>query len=228
MRIKSTEIDLSSNDVKNVRFSSMDLAKFVCAILIVMIHEPPLKNSYPLANYILVDYIAKLAVPFYFVSSGYLLFRKINLEKCDNSVILSYIQRILKLYLLWTGIYSILFFYDIIKSKDGFLCGMLNVIRTFLIVGYNHLWYLLATIVAVLIIAFLINYKCSLKKILFLGVCLYMVGLLGQSWFGLIRPLQNIPIVWTLLKLGGGYNSYNSKRSFRGSPFYGNWNAFCT
>ena len=30
-----------------------------------------------------------------------------------------------------------------------------------------------------------------------------MLGLLGQSWFGLIRPLRNIPIVWISLKWGG-------------------------
>lgn len=65
--------------------------------------------------------------------------------------------------------------------------------------GYHHLWYLLATVVAVIFICYLIRCDAKLKGIICVGVILYMIGLLAQSWYGLLMPLKNIPVLWNVL-----------------------------
>ena len=82
----------------------------------------------------------------------------------------------------------------------GAVHNILVVFRMLFILGYHHLWYLHATAVAVFTIYFLLK-KCDIKKILFLGLIFYFIGLLAQSWFGLIKPLQEYPLVWNSLKI---------------------------
>ena len=67
---------------------------------------------------------------------------------------------------------------------------------------YSHLWYFPALIFSVVIISYLLSKKKSLKKIVAAAFCFYIVGLLAQSWFGIIKPLQfYAPELWHLLKL---------------------------
>lgn len=105
-----TTLDLSSKEAKNAQFACIDLMKFICAILVVTIHTSPFKNVSPLLDYGLTQYIARLAVPFFFVASGYFLFRKTDYDNFDVNVPLTYAKRIFRLYLLWNAIYFVPFF----------------------------------------------------------------------------------------------------------------------
>ncbi len=87
--------------------------------------------------------------------------------------------------------------------EGGIWRGILAQIGIVLFVGYYHLWYLLSTIVAVVIIGYALHKKVKIEKIVIGGVILYIIGLLGHSYFELVRPLENT-FVWTLLK---GYNA---------------------
>ncbi len=62
------------------------------------------------------------------------------------------------------------------------------------------MWYLLATSFAVVVITLALSKKISLKSILLTGGGIYIIGLLGQSYFELLRPLQGT-VLWTLFKL---------------------------
>ncbi len=196
------KIDLSSDEAKDAHFACVDLMKFLCAILVVAIHVPPLTSISPLLNSVLVNYIAKLAVPFFFVASGYFLFRKTEYDNFNISVPLAYSKRILKLYLRWSAIYLVpSFYYTVLKNDNGTAYGLFSFVRNFFFVGYHHLWYLLATVIAVCSLTYLLKKRIKLKSIIILGMGLYMLGLFGQSWFGLIKPLRDIPLLWTVLKL---------------------------
>lgn len=214
------EIDLSSEQAKKKQFFCIDLVKLICAVLVVAIHVQPLEDVNLFINYGLVHYIARVAVPFYFVTSGYFLFRKINPECFDKNITLLYTQRIWKLYLSWTGIYSVpIIYYIILKGKSGIVSGILDAIRIIFLVGYGQLWYLHATVVAVLAITFLISHKFNVKKIVILGACLYAIGLLAQSWFWVIKPLQNIDAVWASLKVVRNIISTTRNGIFEGILF---------
>lgn len=68
--------------------------------------------------------------------------------------------------------------------------------------SYVHLWYLNATIVAFILVAYMLKKNIKPKNIVIIAAVFYFIGLLAQSWFGLIRPLNtNAPEIWCILKL---------------------------
>ena len=67
---------------KKTNYNAIDLGKFICAILVVTIHVKPFgangSEVFTFLNLFLKQYIARIAVPFFFITSGFLLFRKTN------------------------------------------------------------------------------------------------------------------------------------------------------
>ncbi len=182
-------------------YNCLDLAKFVCAFLIIAIHVPPLSDISPAANEALVFVAARLAVPFYFIASGYFLFRKSGYEEFDSSVVSAYCWRLFKLYIIWYAVYLPENIYSTFCMEHySFWTGAAVIVRGFLFCGYRHLWYLQASIIAALSLLFLIKKKMKLSNILLAGIILYLAGLLGQDFFVLIEPARQIPFLWGILK----------------------------
>lgn len=184
--------------------NGIDAAKFLCSILVVAIHFSPFGKAggiYEYLNYGITNYVARIAVPFFFISSGYFLFRKTSLGSFDTGVVKQYVLRILKLYLVWSAIYLPINVYHAINLKRGFLRSALTYLREFLFIGsYTHLWYLNALIVAVIAVSFLLYKKVSPNCVFLLAFLLYFIGLFGNSWFGLAIPLRTAaPRLWGVL-----------------------------
>jgi len=149
----------------NTQYYGIDLIKFFCAILIVSIHVSPFAQNLAYFNVGIQMYLSRIAVPFFFVSSGFLLFNKIDVNRLDQMRIRDYCFRILRLF----GTWSILLFLG----------------------GNEHLWYLGALVVAVLLLCFLLNKKVKPVVLLIISSALYLIGLLGDSYYELIEPLKN-------------------------------------
>jgi serine/alanine racemase len=113
-------------------------------------------------NFWLQQYVCRLAVPFYFVCSGFFLFKKMSGTNVDIARVKNYC---FKLFML-LGIWNVLLFI----GETG------------------HLWFLGATIVAVALLSILLYYHVKLKWLIVIACGLYTLGLLGDSYFGLIKP----------------------------------------
>lgn len=61
-------------------YTNLDIAKFVCALLVVMIHAEPLADTASEMNFFLVKILARVAVPLFFVMSGFFLFGPMQYE----------------------------------------------------------------------------------------------------------------------------------------------------
>lgn len=185
------------------KYDLIDVLKFIAAIMVVTIHVAPFSADSPLSiwNDILNLYIARLAVPFFFCASGFFLYKKINLKEFKFSFVKKYIIKMLTLYLIWTAIYFPFSLLHIVTSNSGFLHGVALYIRNSIFWGsYTHLWYLNATIFAVILISLLLKF-CSPKVIFGISVIFFILGLLSESWFGLIVSFKNeFPIIWLILK----------------------------
>lgn len=70
----------------NKEFRLLDIVKLIMAIVVIAIHTHPQRSS----NYVFVqksaEIIYSLAVPFFFMDSGFLLFKKINLPLDDEGI----------------------------------------------------------------------------------------------------------------------------------------------
>ena len=56
-------------NVERKTYYALDVAKFISAFLVVCIHTGPLLDVDATGNFILVQILARLAVPFFFVAS---------------------------------------------------------------------------------------------------------------------------------------------------------------
>ncbi len=201
---------MNSKSVDKQNYNSIDLAKFICSILVVTIHILPFGYhgktgiiSYLNLNYIVQQYLARIAVPFFFVCSGFFLYKKTSLTNFTFESTKKYALRLLRLYITWTLIYFPLSLNRFLKNENGIIYGTLVYIRDFVFTAiYTNLWYLKATAFAVLLISFLLYKKVTPKKIIATAFVFYMIGLFAQSWFGFITPLRKLtPFIWSLLKI---------------------------
>lgn len=168
--------------IKETRsYNGIDLIKFLCAILVFTIHITPFpKSSFAAAkdvNFWLQQYICRLAVPFYFASSGFFLFKKMPLYDLDRDILKAYCFKVLRL----LGTWHVLLF----MGSTG------------------HLWYLGATVVAVILLSLCFHFRIRLGYIYAIACILYLIGVLGDSYRELLAPLENIKFFRLFFK---GYN----------------------
>ncbi len=152
---------------KAKNYNGIDLIKFLGAILIFIIHIPPFQGEVSEVgkniNFGLQQFICRLATPFYFVASGFFLFRKMSPNTLDASAAQSYCFKILRL----IGIWSVLLFVGTMV----------------------HLWYLGAVVISVILLSACIRLRIQFKYMCVLACLLYTIGLLGDSYHGLIQPI---------------------------------------
>lgn len=185
-------------DIRNKNeFNLIDIFKFIFAFLIIGIHVPPFGQSQSTAifhcNFFFQQCLGRLAIPFFFICSGFFLFKKFSLNDVNLHIVFKYLLRIIIIYLAWSLIYLPINFIDGAFSSDkGLFWSILVYGYNFLLKGsYGHLWYLLSLIFGILVISFLLKKKVSLKIILIISFSFYIIGLFNQNYYGFIEPLEN-------------------------------------
>lgn len=185
----------------SISYKGIDIVKFIMAIFIIVLHTHPFYGINDRLNFITADVLGRTAVPFFFAATGFLLAGKMDMDNAfAKGGIKKYVCRILKLYLIWTAVYSpIILYTDIVSSGMG---GVLTVVRNFIFTGsYAHLWYLPATAVGVIIVFFLIE-KIGEGWTGGILLLLFLAGLLAQSYFGLLSAaIGDKETIWNGLRL---------------------------
>lgn len=183
-------------------YGILDIAKFISALFVIAIHCAPFYQINETWNFIYVQIFARLAVPFFFMASGWLFSQKLNLkngfkDEANQQSLKHYWLRIFKLYLVWSAVYLPLLIVSWIKG--GFdITTCIRFIRDFLLNGtYYHLWFLPALLTGILIVYALVM---KLKKRTALWICflLYVLGMLSNV-FGSVSA--DIPVLNSLLTL---------------------------
>lgn len=179
MTVSKTLKPLSDTEYKNSKsLYAIDLMKFIMALCVVGIHTDPLKSYSSFINSLLLFGAFRLAVPFYFVSSSYLLFRKIDLNSIRGEIIRKYIYRLAIMYVLWILIYIPI----IIQEYTSFK----SVLRDVFFLGYGHLWYILASIHAVIYIYLLLRWRIKKGMFVLVALCAFIAGLSVSGYYKLI------------------------------------------
>lgn len=183
-------------------YKGLDLVKFIMALLIVVLHTHPFDGISDVLNFTTADVLGRVAVPFFFAATGFLMERKLKNSGNMNKVVGKYVWNILKLYLIWTVIYfPIIICYGKITCEErGLKYAVLAFFRDTVLSGsYVHLWYLPATMTGVVLVFYAIK-GLGMKKAGILFAVLYLMGLLTQSYFGvLLKILDSDGFVWGLL-----------------------------
>jgi len=144
--------------LNNLRNATLDLLKLVMAILVVMAHCGFLYDWTPLSGYLVLNGIARLTVPVFFMINGF--YFKIN---TDKSTFKKWLKRVALLYIFWMLFYSFLW----VKHHPDHLIFTL-------LFGWHHLWYIISLLFSGLLLYSLRKWKLS--TLLILGLTLFLLG----------------------------------------------------
>ena len=160
--------------------------KFLVAFVVVAMHTT---EGNPLG-------IKDLAVPFFFLASGFFLFGKLDAGNPEEAAVYrkKWLSRIVRLYLVWTLIYLPFTVYGFIRGGSPPLHSLALLFRNLLFVGENYLswplWYLLGMIWAGCMIFLLRRLRVPVWGMLIIGVALILVaqlsGLKSADWYRMV------------------------------------------
>lgn len=154
------------------RMESWDAFKWLAAFLVVAIHTSPLESIWPYGDFLLTRIIARLAVPFFFMLTGYFTVQVKKTEK--------------KLLLLYLGVTCLYLPVQIYKYMGGETFTAGRILKDIFFDGtFYHLWYLPACMLGLALMTLLLKY--GKEKAVAISILLYVIGLLGDSYFGLVR-----------------------------------------
>lgn len=158
-----------------------DGARLAAALLVVAIHTGPLSSFTTVGDLLLTRGAARLAVLFFFAVSGFFLLPQGSIQQFKR-----YLQHMFLLYGAATLLYLPAALYTGYFTGQGFLPQLL---KALLFDGvFYHLWYLPAALLGAGIAWWLWGRLGRSGPLAAAGV-LYLVGLLGDSYFGVAQAL---------------------------------------
>lgn len=171
---------------RKARNCSIDIFRYVCAILAVGIHTHPLADFSYEAGYIFGNIVPRIAVPFFLAAAGYFYIQK--LERGEKPFF-PYVKRLLIPYFIWSVVYNIVIMAREHPDIPHFLAGCLY---RFLVTGtYEHFWFFPALLFAVCFTTLL--FKIGRKGLLVpFSILLYIIGCLGCSYYKLAVELPGL------------------------------------
>lgn len=164
---------------KDRSYTGIDSFRFFAALLIIAIHTSPLAAVNSTGDFILTRVAARVAVPFFFMTSGFFL---ISHYAKDAGRLIRFVKH--------TGfIYgaSILFYVPVNIYNGYFKMENLapNIVKDIVFDGtLYHLWYLPAAAAGASVAWYLVR-RWDYPKAVMAAVLLYVIGLFGDSYYGI-------------------------------------------
>ncbi|MBE6090200.1 MAG: acyltransferase [Clostridium beijerinckii] len=175
----------SKNDI---HYGMVDVLRLVFAIAVVSIHTMAFKSINDDLWIATSMGIARLAVPFFFMVSGYFLYNRIGSEKEPKSTI----KHLLRIYFLWVLIEIIALFPLVLSSLSA---PPILIIERLLFAGVTgSLWYISSLIITIFIISPLLK-RDKLFFLFIIGFVLYLFGTTGDTYYGLFEKTMINPLI---------------------------------
>lgn len=171
-------------------YGGLDRFRIAAALLVVAIHTSPLAYLNEDADFFLTRILARVAVPFFFMVTGQFV-----VSAFDTKTPFPYIKKMALLYGL-----SILLYLPIgIYAGHYDDLSVPGVLRMVLFDGtFYHLWYFPACIIGILLL-WLMSRFMNRRGMLAVSVLLYLVGLFGDSYYGLTEQVPVLKTAYSFL-----------------------------
>lgn len=192
-----------NHDNNIINYKNIDILKYICAILIIILHLRPFQEFSNELDLAFNNIITRICVPMFFLITGYFIAKK---EKDNPNYIKDYIKKTIPLYLVWSIIYiPVIIGYGLsnIEIVTSYLSSitipiyflipmMLFLIPIVLIIAliytgvYYHLWYFPALIFSLIVLAKW-KKKFQIKYLLILSFFLLLFGA-TETYYGVLPP----------------------------------------
>lgn len=175
--------DSSPRQAQTLSYPAIDLFKWIAALLVASMHSAPFMQ-HNAANYYFTC-VCRIAVPFFFVFSSFIFYRKQN-------NISSFIKRLLVLYAVWFVLQSPITFFNFFVASDRPLGQIILIFSRGLFISstFPASWFITALLQGMLIV-WLLSKKLSWKWMAIIASLCILASLPGTMYYGLIkdRPL---------------------------------------
>lgn len=191
----------------NKQFSGIDAFRIPAALLVVAIHTSPFYCLNPTLDFLFTYCIGRIAVPFFFMVTGYFVLAPyLQNTKRNNIALKKYLIKTIGLY----GAVSLLYLPIILYADNwpGSIGGILKMI--FFDGTFYHLWYFPASIIGCALLAVL-GKKLSFRWLIGISLCTYLFGLFGDSYYGLI---ESVPLLSSIYSWIFKFSSYTRNGIF--------------
>lgn len=181
------------------RNQMIDLFKFIFSIFVICVHAQLFKDTIPIAYYTLTMGICRIAVPFFFVVSGYYFYQRLQQKRSVKE----YFVKLLKIFFCFEFI-EIIIFTPFLFPYYHFFEYLWKILSTGLSGTY---WYLISLIISLLIMTPLWKKK-NIIPFFIVGFFLYLLCMTNDSYSQLFvgTQIQKISIlhtkIWTWSQAG--------------------------
>ncbi len=175
---------------------ALDYFKLFAAFLVIAIHTSPLAGINATADFVLTRIFARIAVPFFLMVSGFFLLPQYLFDKsADSRRLRTFLKKTFLLYLSAVLLYLPVNFYAG-HFQDA---GIWDILRMLLFDGtFYHLWYLPAVMLGTSLV-FLLGKKLPFHAVFGICVFLYLLGLLGDSYYGFVASMPALKSLYDAL-----------------------------
>lgn len=173
--------------------NGLDYFRVPAALLVIAIHTSPLATWSVGADFFLTRVLARIAVPFFFMVTGHFILQGF-LYHSEKSffMLLRYIRKVSILY----GISIILYLPIGIYAGHYKNLTITGLIRMLFFDGtFYHLWYFPACITGVVFVYILSRFM-NIGLLTIVSFFLYIIGLFGDSYYGLIIKMPVLEAVY--------------------------------
>lgn len=180
--------------LRGQRNNSIDIFRYIAAIMVVAIHTHPLEEVNSFAGYFFTEVFPRIAVPFFFAVAGYYYIGALSDGK---KVFFKYVSKLLMVYLRWSCVYFFINFCTVIEKDGNIFLFFKQCATSFFITGsYPHLWFFPALIFSVCVIT-LVHKVGAIKYFFPITILLYIAGCLGCSYY---KIGSGIPLLGELIR----------------------------
>ena len=167
---------------QNRTYASVDLCKFFMAVVVVAIHVHPFEGYEQSIGVDMYDFVCAVAVPFFFLCTGYFLARGMS-NRDDVSalkLIKKYLKKTLWLYIAWSIAYVPLALLEYFTNTALWWRDLASYMRNLVVTGehYNSwiLWYLLSASYGLVYAYMCVKHNLRISRMVAVGFLLYLLG----------------------------------------------------
>lgn len=174
-------------------YGGLDRFRIVAALFVIAIHTSPLASFHEGADFFLTRVLARIAVPFFFMVTGQFVAAGFLAPSAKSaSRFRRYLVKSSLLYVFCILLYLPIGIYA--GHYEDLTVG--EMLRMLFFDGtFYHLWYFPACILGVLLV-YLMSRFLSLGSMTAVSAILYVIGLFGDSYYGLIQKVPALEAVY--------------------------------
>ncbi len=159
---------------------NVDVVRFLVTFLIIANHISPFAQINGEFDFFFTRILGRIVVPLFLMITGYYV---LNRSLKDRQRLKNHTKKILKIYLFCILLYLPINIY-MSELKE---IHVLSILKDIFINGtFYHLWYFPALILGIWITYYLLK-NMDDKKVFFVVAILYCIGLLGDSYYGIVQ-----------------------------------------